>query len=181
MSRIGNKPIELPEGVEATIEKHTVTVKGPKGALVMEYKAPIEFKIEDKQIIVARPNDSKINKALHGLYRSLANNLVVGVTEGYSKDLEIKGIGYRAQMKGNDLEMSLGYSHPIIVTAPEGITITVADSTKIKVEGIDKQLVGQIASVIKSKRKVEPYKGKGIRYVGEHVRRKAGKAGKATE
>lgn len=181
MSRIGNKPIELPEGVEAAVNKHVVTVNGPKGELTVEYKAPIVVKVEDKKVVVTRPNDSKINKALHGLYRSLINNLVVGVTEGYSKDLEIKGIGYRAQVKGNDLEMSLGYSHPIIVTAPEGITITVVDATKIKVEGIDKQLVGQIASVIKSKRKVEPYKGKGIRYVGEHVRRKAGKAGKTAE
>ena len=179
MSRIGNKPIELPEGVEVNIERHTVTVKGFKGELTMEYKAPIEIKVKDRQIILSRPNDSIINKSLHGLYRSLAHNLVVGVTEGYSKELEIKGIGYRARMKGNDLEMSLGYSHPVIVAAPEGIAITVTDSTNLKVEGIDKQLVGQVAAVIKSKRKVEPYKGKGIRYVGEHVRRKAGKAGKA--
>lgn len=179
MSRIGNKPVEIPEGVTVSVDKHVVTVKGPKGELTMDYKAPIEVKVEENKVIVSRPNDSKINKAMHGLYRSLIDNLVVGVTEGYSKDLEIKGIGYRAQMKGNDLEMSLGYSHPIVVPAPEGISISVADSTKIKVEGIDKQLVGQVAAVIKSKRKVEPYKGKGIRYVGEHVRRKAGKAGKA--
>jgi len=179
MSRIGLKPVEIKEGVEVNVENHLVTVTGPKGALSMAYKAPIIVEVKGKEVILSRPNDLKHVKSLHGLYRSLIDNMVTGVTDGYSKDLEIKGIGYRAEMKGKDLVMQLGHSHPITVIAPDGITISVEGQDKIKVEGIDRQLVGEIAAKIKDKRKVEPYKGKGIRYVGEHVRRKAGKAGKA--
>ncbi len=179
MSRIGKQPIEIKDGVEIKIENRTVFVKGPKGELSVEYKRPIEVEVSDKEIVVTRKAETKLARSLHGLYRSLISNAVEGVTNGFSIDLEIKGIGYRAEMRGKDLVMQLGHSHPITIAAPEGITISVEDQTKVKVVGHDKHLVGQVAAVIKEKRKVEPYKGKGIRYVGEQVRRKAGKAGKA--
>lgn len=181
MSRIGKQPVEILEGVEVTVDKHTVTVKGPKGELTQVYKEPITVEVKDRQVIVERKSNTKLAKSMHGLYRSLINNMVEGVTKGYVKDLEIKGIGYRAEMRGNNLIMSLGYSHPIELEVPQGVTVTVTDQTQLKIEGFDKQLVGEFAAVIKDKRKVEPYKGKGIRYVGESVRRKAGKSAKAAE
>lgn len=179
MSRIGKQPVEIKDGVEIKIENRTVFVKGPKGELVVEYKRPIEIEVVDKEIIVTRKSETKLAKSLHGLYRSLIANAIEGVSAGYTKDLEIKGIGYRAEMQGNNLVLHLGHSHSITIPAPQGITITVEDQSKVKVTGYDKHLVGQVSAVIKEKRKVEPYKGKGIRYVGESVRRKAGKAGKA--
>lgn len=179
MSRIGVKQIKIPEGVEVRIDGQTVEVKGPKGELEINLRKQISVKKEDGgSLSFTRTADTKEVKALHGLYRSKVDNMITGVTTGYSKDLEIKGIGYRAQMEGNNLVMQIGFSHPVKLIPPEGITITVNDSTKIRVEGIDKQLVGQMAADIREKRKVEPYKGKGIRYIGEQVRRKAGKAGK---
>jgi len=181
MSRIGKQPIEIKDGVNVKIENRTVIVEGPKGVLSIEYKRPIEVSVEGKEILVTRKSDTKLARSFHGLYRSLISNAIEGVTEGYTKDLEIMGIGYRAEMRGKDLVMILGYSHPITISCPEGVTMTVEDQTKIKVTGFDKHLVGMVAAQIKEKRKVEPYKGKGIRYVGEQVRRKAGKAGKAAE
>lgn len=180
MSRIGNKPVEIKEGVDVKIEGNSLTVKGPKGELRMDFASPISLEVKDNEIIVSRPNDEKKVKMLHGLVRSKLDSMIAGVTEGFVKELEVKGIGYRCEMKGNVLSMKLGYSHPIEIDAPEGITISVEDNTKIKVEGIDKHLVGQVAARIRDSRKVEPYKGKGIRYKGEQVRRKAGKAAKAS-
>lgn len=178
MSRIGTKQINIPEGVDVQIEGQNITVKGPKGELELRLKKEITAKIDEGTVAFTRSDDLKATKSLHGLYRSVVDNMITGVTAGYSKELEIKGIGYRAQMEGSNLVMQIGYSHPIKMTPPKGVTISVSDSTKIKVEGIDKELVGQVAADIREKRKVEPYKGKGIRYVGEQVRRKAGKAGK---
>ena len=178
MSRIGKNPIAIPAGVDVTIDGQTVSVKGPKGALSHVVAEPITAKIEDGQVIVERPNDERTSRSLHGLSRTLIANMIVGVTEGYKKDLEITGTGYRVVAKGKDLEFSLGFSHTVLVTAPEGIEFTVESQTKFTVAGIDKQLVGETAARIRKLKKPEPYKGKGIHYVGETIRRKVGKAGK---
>ena len=179
MSRIGKAPIPVPSGVEVSISGRQVAVKGPKGALDLEVPGEITIRREDDSLLVERPNDERKNRALHGLTRSLVNNMVVGVHEGFSKELQIVGVGYRAVAAGSDsLELQLGYSHPVMVTAPEGITFEVPEPTRIIVSGADKQVVGQVAADIRSHRKPEPYKGKGVRYLGEHVARKAGKAAK---
>ena len=180
MSRIGRRPIPVPAGVEVTISGQTVRVKGPKGELEHTVAEPITVrKDDDGTLAVERPNDERQSKALHGLSRTLINNLVVGVTEGYEKKLEIVGVGYRVQAKGpTTLEFALGYSHPIEIDPPEGISFEVENPTRLAVVGIDKELVGQVAAQVRSTRKPEPYKGKGVRYAGEHIRRKAGKAGK---
>ena len=178
MSRIGKIPVPVPAGVEVTIEGATLTVKGPKGALVHTVPAPIEVSQEEGQITVTRPNDERSSRSLHGLTRTLINNLIIGVTQGYEKKLEIVGTGYRVAAKGADLEFALGFSHPVIVTPPEGISFAVESQTKFSVSGISKQQVGEVAANIRKIRKPEPYKGKGVRYAGEVVRRKAGKAGK---
>ncbi len=178
MSRIGKMPVAVPSGVDVTISGSTVTVKGPKGTLTHEVPAPITAAVEDGQIVVSRPNDERESRSLHGLTRTLISNNIIGVTEGYTKALEIVGTGYRVLAKGSDLEFSLGYSHTITVPAPEGITFKVDGPTKLSVSGIDKQQVGEVAANIRKLRKPEPYKGKGVRYAGEQVRRKAGKAGK---
>ena len=178
MSRIGNAPITVPSGVEITIDGPEVTVKGPKGELSRRFPERVTVSVEDGVAKVTRIDDSRESKALHGLFRALLANMVTGVSEGYRKDLEIQGVGYRAQLKGRDLELQVGFSHPVTVPAPEGITFEVPEPTKISVVGIDKELVGQTAAVVRKVRPPEPYKGKGIRYVGEYVRRKAGKAGK---
>ncbi|MGN6250839.1 MAG: 50S ribosomal protein L6 [Marmoricola sp.] len=180
MSRIGKLPVPVPTGVDVTVENSTVTVKGPKGTLSHTVAAPITVdRGEDGVIEVRRPDDQRLSKSLHGLTRTLINNMVVGVTEGYEKRLEIVGVGYRVLSKGpTQLEFQLGYSHPITFDAPEGITFTVENATRFGVQGIDKQLVGEVAANIRKLRKPEPYKGKGVRYAGEQVRRKVGKAGK---
>lgn len=178
MSRVGNAPITIPSGVEINIDGQDVNVKGPKGALHVELPEPITAAVEDDQIKVARPDDDRKNRALHGLSRSLINNCVVGVTEGYTINMEIYGVGYRVVAKGKDLEFSLGYSHTITIEAPEGITFAVDGTTKFSITGIDKQQVGQLAANIRRLRRHDPYKGKGIRYEGEQVRRKVGKTGK---
>ena len=179
MSRIGNTPITVPSGVEINISGSNVSVKGPKGSLDHTLPESISASLEDGTLTVARENDERQSKALHGLTRSLVANMVVGVSEGFRKDLEIIGVGYRANAKGpGKLELALGYSHPVHVEAPDGITFDVPEPTKIGVVGIDKQAVGQVAAEIRAHRKPEPYKGKGVRYVGERVVRKAGKAGK---
>ncbi|MDK8797029.1 50S ribosomal protein L6 [Corynebacterium sp. MSK044] len=178
MSRVGNAPIAIPNGVETKIDGQHVEVKGPKGTLSVDVPAPISAVVEDNQIVVSRPDDHRDNRSLHGLTRSLINNCVVGVTEGYKINMEIFGVGYRVQLKGKDLEFSLGYSHPILIEAPEGVTFAVDGNTKLSIEGINKQQVGQIAANIRRLRKDDPYKGKGIRYAGEQVRRKVGKTGK---
>ena len=179
MSRIGRLPISVPSGVTVDIDGSTVTVKGPKGTLTHEVKEPITIaKAEDGTLEVARPNDERLSRSLHGLTRTLVNNMVVGVTDGYSKALEISGTGYRVVAKGSALEFSLGYSHPVVVDAPEGITFAVESPTKFSVAGIDKQKVGEVAANLRKLRKPDPYKGKGVRYAGEVIRRKAGKAGK---
>ncbi len=180
MSRIGKLPIPVPSGVEVSLDESVVTVKGPKGQLTHTVAAPIQVAREDDgTIAVTRPNDERVARSLHGLTRTLIANMVTGVTEGYEKKLEIVGVGYRVLSKGpTQLEFQLGYSHPIIFDAPEGITFTVEGPTKLGVSGIDKQLVGEVAANIRKLRKPEPYKGKGVRYAGEVVRRKVGKAGK---
>jgi len=179
MSRIGKAPILLPNGVEVGISGKSIEVKGPKGSLDFEVPGSISVRQDGDQIYVERPDDERTNRALHGLTRSLINNMVIGVSEGFSKELEIIGVGYRAQAKGqSSLELQLGFSHPISVDAPEGISFDVPEPTRIIVSGIDKQIVGQVAADIRSYRKPEPYKGKGVRYLGEHVVRKAGKAAK---
>jgi len=179
MSRIGKLPVPVPSGVDVTIEGPLVTVKGPKGSLSHTVAAPITVEKGDGVLDVKRPDDERESKALHGLTRTLVNNMVVGVTEGYEKKLEIVGVGYRVLSKGpTQLEFQLGYSHPITFNAPDGITFTVEGPTKLGVQGIDKQLVGEVAANIRKLRKPEPYKGKGVRYAGEHIRRKVGKAGK---
>lgn len=175
MSRVGKNPIGLPEGVEVKINKGTVEVTGPKGNLSGEVNQDIKLDIKDGQLTVSRPNDSKYYKSLHGLYRSLLNNMVEGVTNGFEKKLEIVGVGYKAEMSKDRLTLQLGYSHPIVFLPPEGVEIVVADPTNISVSGIDKHLVGQVAAKIRSFRPPEPYKGKGIKYVDEYIRRKAGK------
>ncbi len=179
MSRIGKAPITVPSGVEVSVSGLDVTVKGPKGTLEHTVPETISVSVDDGEINVARANEQRQTKALHGLTRSLVNNMVIGVSEGFRKDLEIIGVGYRAQAKGKDrIELALGFSHPVEVKAPDGIEFDVPEPTKIGVVGIDKQVVGQVAAEIRSYRKPEPYKGKGVRYVGERVVRKAGKAGK---
>jgi large subunit ribosomal protein L6 len=179
MSRIGKLPIQVPAGVDVTIDGRTVAVKGPKGSLSHTVAAPIEVtKGEDGTLSVLRPNDERQNKALHGLSRTLVANMITGVTQGYIKALEISGVGYRVQAKGSNLEFALGYSHPILIEAPEGITFKVETPTKFTVEGIDKQKVGEVAANIRKLRKPDPYKAKGVKYAGEVIRRKVGKSGK---
>ena len=179
MSRIGRLPIPVPSGVEVTISGANVTVKGPKGTLSHTLAEPIAIaKQDDGTLLVTRPNDERLPKALHGLSRTLVANMVQGVTEGYTKSMEIVGVGYRVAPKGSDLEFALGFSHPVIIPAPEGISFAVESPTKFSVSGIDKQQVGEISANIRKLRKPDPYKGKGIRYLGETIRRKQGKAGK---
>jgi large subunit ribosomal protein L6 len=179
MSRIGNSPVTVPSGVDVKIDGAKVTVKGPKGELSHDLPEGVGIRAEEDTLVLERTSAEPEVRALHGLSRSLVQNMVTGVTEGFQKNLEIVGVGFRAQPKGDkSLELSLGFSHPVVVDAPEGITFKVPQPTEIEVHGIDKQLVGQVAANIRKWRKPEPYKGKGVRYAGEHVRRKAGKAGK---
>ena len=178
MSRIGRLPIAVPSTVDVTIEGRQVTVKGPKGTLSRELHPDMSVAKEDGTIVVTRPTEQKTHKQLHGLTRTLVNNMVVGVTDGYRKGLEITGVGYRAALNGKKLTLNLGYSHPIEIDPPEGISFEVENPTRLAVVGIDKELVGQMAAKVRSTRKPEPYKGKGVRYAGEVIRRKAGKAGK---
>ena len=179
MSRIGRSPIAVPAGVEVQVSDGQVTVKGPKGTLARPLPGEITVRQEETTLLVERPNDERNNRALHGLTRSLVNNMVVGVTAGFTKELEIVGVGYRATARGaNQLELALGFSHSVVVDAPDGITFEVPQPQRIAVQGIDKELVGQVAANIRKIRKPEPYKGKGVRYAGERVIRKAGKAGK---
>ncbi len=177
MSRVGKAPITLPNGVDVKVSGNIVEVKGPKGSLTQDVDPAIHVSVDDGTVHVGRDNDERSSRALHGLYRSLINNMAIGVSEGYSKELTAVGVGYRAALKGESLELQVGFSHPVKVDAPDGITFEVPEPTKIIVSGIDKQLVGQVAANIRAVRPPEPYKGKGIRYVDEHVRRKAGKAG----
>ena len=178
MSRIGRLPITVPSGVEVKVDGNVVSVKGSKGELTHTVASPIQVSLEESTLTVSRPNDERESRSLHGLTRTLINNMIVGVTEGYKKDLEIVGTGYRVQAKGSDLEFALGYSHPVAIKAPEGITFAVEGPTKLSVSGINKQQVGEVAANIRKLRKPDPYKGKGIRYAGEQIRRKVGKAGK---
>ena len=180
MSRIGRAPIPVPSGVDITFAPaNTLTVKGPKGTLTRTLPEPITVRQEEAELLVERPNDERKSKALHGLSRTLISNMIIGVSQGYEKKLEIVGVGYRVALKGpTELEFALGFSHPVVVKAPEGITFAVEKPTAFSVIGIDKQAVGEVAANIRKIRKPEPYKGKGVRYAGEHVRRKVGKAGK---
>jgi large subunit ribosomal protein L6 len=179
MSRIGKQPVPVPAGVDVTIEGQHVSVKGPKGTLELAVAEPITVsRADDGAIVVARPDDERHNRSLHGLSRTLVANLVTGVTQGYTTKMEIFGVGYRVQLKGSTLEFALGYSHPVVVQAPEGITFAVETPTKFSVSGIDKQKVGQISANIRRLRRPDPYKGKGVRYEGEQIRRKVGKTGK---
>jgi large subunit ribosomal protein L6 len=178
MSRIGKMPVTVPAGVEVKVDGNTVTVKSSKGVLTREFNERVSFELSDGSLTVTRPDDSRESRALHGLSRALLNNMVMGVAEGFTKTLEIHGVGYRAAMKGSDIELQVGFSHSVVFEAPDGITFEVPEPTRITVTGLDKELVGQVASDIRKIRPPEPYKGKGIRYAGEVVRRKAGKAGK---
>ena len=178
MSRIGNKPITVPAGIDVTIDGQKITVKGPKGTLERTVNDNISIKLENGVIVVARPNDEKENRSLHGLTRTLINNMIEGVSNEFSKQLEINGVGYRAAKQGNKIVLTLGYSHPVEMVEPEGIKYEVPNPNSIIVKGIDKELVGQMAAEIRSKRPPEVYRGKGIKYVEEHIRRKEGKAGK---
>ena len=178
MSRIGNKVIVLPAGVELTNNDNVVTVKGPKGELTREFSKDIEIRVEGTEVTLHRPNDSKEMKTIHGTTRALLNNMVVGVSEGFKKELEMRGVGYRAQKQGEKLVLSAGYSHPVEMDAPQGVTVEVPNNTTVIVKGIDKQVVGEFAANIRAVRAPEPYKGKGIRYKGEQVRRKEGKKAK---
>ena len=178
MSRIGRHPIAVPAGVEVKIDGSTVTVKGPKGTLTRTVHKNMNVAMEDGQVVVTRPDDSDLNKSLHGLTRTLIANMVEGVEKGYTKELEVNGVGYRAQKQGKDLVLNIGYSHQVVMSEIEGITIDVPNPNKVVVSGPDKQKVGQFAAEIREKRPPEPYKGKGIKYVDEHIRRKEGKAGK---
>jgi large subunit ribosomal protein L6 len=178
MSRIGNKPITIPAGVEVTLDGNVITVKGPKGTLTKELHKNMEVKVEGTEITVKRPDDEAFNRSLHGLTRTLINNMIEGVTNQYTRELEVNGVGYRAQLRGKKLVMNLGYSHPVEMDAPEGITFEVPNPNQIIVKGIDKEVVGQTAAVIRTKRPPEVYRGKGIKYAEEHIRRKEGKAGK---
>jgi len=180
MSRIGKMPITMPKGVDVKIEKgNKVTVKGPKGTLIQTLCEVMEIKVDAGVIRITRPNELKKNKALHGLTRSLLNNMVIGVTDGFEKKLEINGVGYKAALKGKKIVLNLGYSHPVELDIPTGITLEVPSNTSIIIKGADKQAVGQFAAVIRSKKKPEPYLGKGIKYSDEHIRRKEGKTGAA--
>ena len=178
MSRIGKKPIAIPAGVDVKLNGNEITVKGPKGELKNTLRPEMEIVIENSEIIVKRPNDDQTNRSLHGLTRTLIANMVEGVTEGFKKELDVNGVGYRVQKQGKNLVMNLGYSHQVIMEEPAGLTIDVPSPNKIIVSGSDKQAVGQLAAQIREKRPPEPYKGKGIKYVGEYIRRKEGKAGK---
>jgi len=178
MSRIGRLPITVPSGVDVTIDGRNVTVKGPKGTLSRALHPDITVSREDGTLVVTRPTEQKTHKQLHGLTRTLVNNMVVGVTDGYRKGIEITGVGYRAALNGRKLTLNLGYSHPIEIDPPDGISFEVENPTRLAVVGIDKELVGQVAAQVRATRKPEPYKGKGVRYSGEYIRRKAGKAGK---
>jgi large subunit ribosomal protein L6 len=178
MSRIGKLPIPVPSGVEVAIDGQNITVNGPKGRLSHVLAEPITIAQEDGTLTVARPDDERLSKSLHGLSRTLIANMVVGVTSGYTKNLEIVGTGYRVAARGGDLEFALGFSHPVVITAPEGISFRVDSPTRFAVEGIDKQKVGEVAANIRKLRKPDPYKGKGVRYAGEKIRRKVGKTGK---
>jgi large subunit ribosomal protein L6 len=178
MSRIGRLPIDVPSAVNVTIDGSAINVKGPKGELSLVVPSPIEVALEDGQLLVTRPDDERASRSLHGLTRTLIANQIIGVTEGYSKGLEVVGTGYRVAAKGESLEFALGYSHSITIDPPKGISFTVEGNNKVTVNGIDKQAVGEVAANIRKLRKPEPYKGKGVRYAGEVVRRKAGKSGK---
>jgi large subunit ribosomal protein L6 len=179
MSRIGKQPVLVPAGVDVTIDGQHVSVKGPKGTLQLAVAEPISVsRGDDGAIVVARPDDERSNRSLHGLSRTLVANLITGVTEGYTTKMEIFGVGYRVQLKGKTLEFALGYSHPVAIEAPEGITFAVETPTKFSISGIDKQQVGQISANIRRLRRPDPYKGKGVRYEGEQIRRKVGKTGK---
>jgi len=178
MSRIGRLPIAIPAGVTVSVNGDEAIVKGPKGELATRIASPIEVSVEEDQVLVTRPDDERESRALHGLTRTLINNNIIGVTTGYSKSLEVVGTGYRVQQKGQGLEFALGFSHPVLVEPPTGITFQVEGNNKVTVSGIDKQAVGEVAANIRKIRKPEPYKGKGVRYAGEQIRRKAGKAGK---
>ena len=178
MSRIGRLPIDIPSGVTVTVSGQDVAVKGPKGELALTVARPIEVAVEENQVLVSRPDDERESRALHGLTRTLINNNIIGVTQGYTKGLEVVDTGYRVAQKGTAVEFALGFSHPVLVEAPEGITLTVEGNNKVTVAGISKQAVGEAAANIRKIRKPEPYKGKGVRYAGEVVRRKAGKSGK---
>ena len=178
MSRIGKLPISIPDGVEVKLEGNVVTAKGPKGTETVEFPAEIEVKIEEKEVIVNRKADDRKSRSLHGLFRTLISNAITGVKTPFEKKLEIVGVGYRAAMQGSAINLSLGYSHPVIIEPPQGVTIAVEANTKITVTGSNKQTVGDVAAAIRSKRPPEVYKGKGIKYEGEYIRRKAGKTGK---
>ena len=179
MSRIGKQPVLVPTGVDVSIEGQNVSVKGPKGSLALAVAEPISVsRDDDGAIVIARPNDERLSRSLHGLSRTLVANLITGVTEGYTRKMEIFGVGYRVVLKGQTLEFALGYSHPVVIEAPEGITFAVETPTKFSITGIDKQKVGQIAANIRRLRRPDPYKGKGVRYEGEQIRRKVGKTGK---
>ena len=178
MSRIGRLPIDIPAGVDVTVDGLAVTVKGPKGELALTVASPIEVKVEDNQVLVTRPDDERESRSLHGLTRTLIANQVLGVTQGYSKGLEVVGTGYRVTARGTAVEFALGFSHPVIIEPPAGISFTVEGNNRMTVSGIDKQAVGEVAANIRKIRKPEPYKGKGVRYTNEYVARKAGKTGK---
>jgi large subunit ribosomal protein L6 len=178
MSRIGRLPIDIPSGVDVSLDGREVTVKGPKGALALTVAQPITVAIEEGRVLVSRPDDERASRSLHGLTRTLIANNIIGVTQGYTKGLEVVGTGYRVQARGANIEFALGFSHPVVVEPPAGITFTVEGNNRLTVSGIDKQAVGETAANIRKIRKPEPYKGKGVRYAGENVRRKAGKSGK---
>ena len=181
MSRIGKKPVVIPAGVDVKLDGNHITVKGPKGELALDFNPEISVEIQGAEIIVSRPSDDKLHRSLHGLTRTLISNMVTGVTDGYSKTLEVNGVGYRAQKQGKDLVMNLGYSHQVIVPEVPGITVEVPAANQIIISGADKQLVGQFAAEVRAKRPPEPYKGKGIKYADEHIRRKEGKAAKGAK
>jgi large subunit ribosomal protein L6 len=181
MSRIGKKPVTLPKGVTAQIEGHRVTIKGPKGEISRTMHAELAIAVEDGTVVVKRPSDEPRHKALHGLTRTLVSNMVEGVTKGFAKSLEIQGVGYKAEPKPFGVQLVVGFSHPVPYHAPQGIKISVENNVLVKVEGVDKELVGQVAAELRNVRPPEPYKGKGIRYVGEQVRRKAGKTAQAAK
>ncbi|MBB3157061.1 large subunit ribosomal protein L6 [Microbacterium proteolyticum] len=178
MSRIGRLPIDIPAGVTVSVSGREVSVKGPKGELELTIAQPLEVSVEENQVLVTRPDDERESRSLHGLTRTLINNNIIGVTQGYTKGLEVVGTGYRVAQKGSAIEFALGFSHPVLIDPPAGITLTVEGNNKVTVSGIDKQAVGEAAANIRKIRKPEPYKGKGVRYAGEVVRRKAGKSGK---
>lgn len=178
MSRIGNKPITIPAGVEVTLDGNVITVKGPKGTMTKELHKNMEVSVNGTEITVKRPDDEAFNRSLHGLTRTLINNMIEGVEKQFSRTLEVNGVGYRAQLKGKKLVMNLGYSHPVEMDAPEGITFEVPNPNTIIIKGVDKEVVGQTAAVVRTKRPPEVYRGKGIKYAEEHIRRKEGKAGK---